>query len=116
MRCLRGLAGQTCPPVQLVVVARADDHRTLAALASSSIKHALIVVSEPGVVHALGAGLRSVDAHIVAFTDDDAVPRPDWISRILDHFADLSVGGVGGRDVISSAPSQPWSSRVGIVT
>jgi glycosyltransferase involved in cell wall biosynthesis len=112
-RCLDGLARQVRAPDQLIIVARSDDYETLAVLARSTIPHTLTRVSEAGQIPALKAGLRSVDTDIVAFTDDDAVPRADWISRLLVHFADPSVGGVGGRDVIGSEVSQPLSSRVG---
>jgi glycosyltransferase involved in cell wall biosynthesis len=114
-RCLEGLAKQSCTPVRIVVVAQADDCQTLAVLAKTNLRYTLITVSEPGQVQALAAGLGSVDTDIVAFTDDDAVPRPDWTSRILEHFANPLVGGVGGRDIIAGDESQPLCTCVGLV-
>ncbi len=41
-----------------------------------------------GAEHARGA--------ILAFTDDDAFPSPEWIEKALVHFEDEQVGAVGG--------------------
>jgi glycosyltransferase involved in cell wall biosynthesis len=50
-------------------------------------------------VAALNAGLDAAQGDIIAITDDDAVPRPEWLARIETHFvSDNRVGGVGGRD------------------
>ena len=45
------------------------------------------------------AGVAAAQGDIVAFIDDDAVPRADWFRRLVRHFDDPRVGGVGGRDV-----------------
>jgi hypothetical protein len=49
-------------------------------------------------IAALNGGLDAASGELVAITDDDAVPRSDWLERIERHFADPSVGAVGGRD------------------
>ncbi len=114
VRCLAGLASQSRRPEQVIVVVRADDQATLAALETSP-GHIRVTVSDPGQVHALASGLRTADTDIVAFTDDDAIPRSNWIAGIADHFLDPHVGGVGGRDIIPSEASQPLSSCVGLL-
>ncbi len=56
----------------------------------------------PGVVHAMNAGLARCEGDIVAITDDDAAPRPDWLARIVRHFeAGAVLGGLGGRDWVN---------------
>ena len=53
----------------------------------------------PGQVAALNAGLAAVEEDVVAITDDDSVPRPDWLARIAARFErEPAVGAVGGRD------------------
>jgi GT2 family glycosyltransferase len=104
-RCLDALAAQTRPADQLVVVARFNDHETLAVAAARSPRERPFDIvttgDNGGVVAALNAGLDAVDADVVAFTDDDAAPRPDWLMRIEGHFArDGGLGGIGGRDWI----------------
>jgi len=100
-RCLAALVAQTLKPDRVIVVTRANDFETLEVAKSSDAKLPveLVEVSTPGQVHALNAGLARCPAGIVAITDDDAAPRPDWLRRIRSHFdADRKVGGVGGRD------------------
>lgn len=101
-RCLAALAAQERAPRDVIVVARHDDAATHAVLREPpALPLRVVTVVEPGVVAALNAGLRVVAADIVAFTDDDAAPRPDWLRRIAAHFAeDAALGGLGGRDWI----------------
>jgi glycosyltransferase involved in cell wall biosynthesis len=100
-RCLDGLLAQTRLPDRIVVAARYDDEETrrVATEDTSGLVH-LAVVPRPGVVAAMRAGTAATTADAVAYTDDDAVPRPEWLARILTHFDTPDVGGVGGRDVI----------------
>ena len=61
----------------------------------------ILTVSVPGVVAAMNMGLDAAQGDIIAFTDDDAVPHPDWLSRMEKHFLlDNHLGGVGGRDFL----------------
>jgi hypothetical protein len=78
-----------------------------------------VLVHEPGVILALEAGARQTTTEIVAFTDDDAVPAPDWVQRIAEPFAAEVVGAVGGRDRVWKAGvvEEPAEYRtVGVVT
>jgi cellulose synthase/poly-beta-1,6-N-acetylglucosamine synthase-like glycosyltransferase len=83
-----------------------------------------VVVSKTGVLAAMGAGVAAAQGEIVAFIDDDAVPRPDWLQRLVRHFDDPRVGGVGGRDLIAHPDSpniltldvgrvSPWGKLIG---
>lgn len=40
--------------------------------------------------------LEYAQGEIIAFIDDDAYPRPDWLKNAIAHFDDPSVGAVGG--------------------
>ena len=101
-RCLRGLAEQTRAPDDVIVVLREDDEETRQAVLrfpANVLKLRMVTVSQPGLIHARIAGCQACRTDVLAMTDDDAVPYPDWLERILRHFqADPSVGGVGGRD------------------
>jgi GT2 family glycosyltransferase len=98
--CLEGLVQQRIPARDVVVVRRAADEETASVLRAWEGEVTEVTVTGAGVVTAMAAGVRATAGEIVAFTDDDAVPRPDWIARICSHFGDPLVGGVGGRDVI----------------
>jgi len=101
-RCLQALEAQVEPAASVVVVIRQGDRGTLEVAESfrSRLPLTLVCVQASGVVAALNSGLARVCTPLVAFTDDDAAPRPDWVRRIREHFRDPRVGGVGGRDVI----------------
>jgi cellulose synthase/poly-beta-1,6-N-acetylglucosamine synthase-like glycosyltransferase len=116
-RCLAAIAEQTEPPGQVVVVLRADDvegRAVVAAGISSGMPITEVLAERPGHVAALNAGVRASRCDVTAITDDDAAPRPDWVARVLDHFADPIVAGVGGRDIVN-VPVGPLQSVVGVV-
>lgn len=98
-RCLYAVACQERSPDQLIVVVRAGDQQTDTVLGGCGHDVRRVEVTRPGVVAALEAGVAASDAEIIAFTDDDAAPRRDWLRRIEEHFvASAEIGGVGGRD------------------
>ena len=69
-----------------------------------------VYATPPGLSHARNAGLRQARGRIVAFTDDDCYPRPDYLRAIVDAF-DLSRAGVLGGRVVLHDPSD---ARVGV--
>lgn len=101
-RCLEALQNQQRLPDEVLVVLRATDQLTLDLLHQNSFTPLTLrtqYVEQPGQVAALNAGLTAATGDIIAITDDDAAPHPDWLQRIEAHFlADRQVGGVGGRD------------------
>ena len=61
----------------------------------------------PGLGRSRNRGWRAARAPIIAFTDDDCYPEPDYLNRILALFADPAVGFVGGRTVLYDATDAP---------
>jgi glycosyltransferase involved in cell wall biosynthesis len=121
-RCLAALQKQTRLADEVVVVVRDTDAKTwelLDSFPSGSLPLRKVVVTVPGVVLAMNAGLDIAQGDIIALTDDDAAPHNDWLERIEAHFvADEQVGGVGGRDwlylgtELHDATSHPGASNV----
>jgi hypothetical protein len=101
---------------EIVVVCRGDDEETLAALTTWRGR-VVVATCASRCAGRAGRGCRTATGDVIAFTDDDAVPRPDWAERLLAHYARPDVGGVGGRDVVrgEEGPLVP-SSFVGRVT
>ena len=101
-RCLEALKKQTRLPDELLLVIRDIDEETQAFLETFNLDFLplrTVKVNIPGQVAALNAGLDAAQGDIIAITDDDAAPRPEWLTRIEAHFlSDDSIGGVGGRD------------------
>jgi Glycosyltransferase like family 2 len=115
--CLDALFDQSEKPATIIVVVREGDTETEAVLAgiSSPEKVTTVVVRGAGVVAAMTAGIAASRSPLLAFTDDDARPRRDWLARIVAHFTDPTVGAVGGRDVIAGRDG-PRSYFVGRYT
>lgn len=101
-RCLTALGAQTRTADEILVVVRDSDDETRAFLGEFSEKVyglRVVLVHIGGVLAAMSAGLAQAGGDIIALTDDDTAPFPDWLERIEAHFAaDPQVGGVGGRD------------------
>ena len=55
-------------------------------------------------------GLAMAAGEIVAYTDDDAVPEPDWLEVLAAVYADPAVGAVGG--FIRDHTGYSWQCRV----
>jgi glycosyltransferase involved in cell wall biosynthesis len=115
-RCLEGLASQRTPPHEVIVVRRSTDAATTAAAIPGLETARLVEVRRPGVVFAMAAGAASASGDVVAFCDDDAVPRPDWVQRLSAAFAESGVGAFGGRDVLGPPhPEYPPTTTAGVL-
>jgi cellulose synthase/poly-beta-1,6-N-acetylglucosamine synthase-like glycosyltransferase len=102
-RCLKALQQQIRSADEVIVVVRNTDLETCQLLDTFADRPLLplqaLEVTIPGQVNALNIGLDYVTGDIIAITDDDAAPHPDWLERIEAYFlADEQVGGIGGRD------------------
>lgn len=115
-RCLAGLEKQRLRPARVIVVVRTEDDATSRWLEAAQAEVVITYVNVPGVIAAMTEGVRVSRAAIVAFTDDDAVPRPDWTTRLMAHFRDEGVGAVGGRDVIGGIGEPNCAVSVGRYT
>ena len=99
-RCLAALTDQERPPDEIIVVYRAGDERTKSiAQAPSAQPVQGVAVDRPGVLAAMDAGVSASSGDVIAFTDDDAAPRSDWLGRIQAGLEDdPKIAAVGGRD------------------
>ncbi len=97
-RCLEALGRQTRPADEIIVVARDSDEETarlLEEFRQGALHLRTVIVTVPGQVTALNAGIEAAVGDIISITDDDAAPHPDWLARIRAHFlADSAIGGV----------------------
>jgi glycosyltransferase involved in cell wall biosynthesis len=98
---------------EVLVVDNASTDGTSALLVDLARRHAptLRVVREPelGLSVARNRALAEARGDVVAFLDDDAVPRPGWLAALLEPYADPHVACVGGRILLHfPAPPPPW--------
>jgi len=102
LRCIRGLALQDYPLIEVIVVA---DPAAQSALASQDIGIKSVVFDEANISAARNAGLGLAAGQVVAFIDDDAVAEPTWASRLVAPFANPDViaatGFVRGRNGVT---------------
>jgi GT2 family glycosyltransferase len=88
---------QTQPPIEIIVVI--DGNEELLTLARAELDGATVVPNkrQRGTCGARNTGCALARGNVFVFLDDDAVPEPDWLERLLAHYDDDDVMGVGGR-------------------
>lgn len=85
---------------ELVIVDNGSTDGTAVLLDSFAGRIQMRRVFEPrkGLSRARNAGLHAAGGEILAFTDDDCLPAPDWLAAIMREFArDPGLAGIGGR-------------------
>ena len=63
----------------------------------------------PGPAAARNAGARAARAEVLAFTDDDCAPTPDWAERMLAAVGEHPATLVGGH-MRNALPGNPWTA------
>jgi glucosyl-dolichyl phosphate glucuronosyltransferase len=74
---------------------RAVVRRAAARAAAPRIRYRY--VAEPGKSHAVNAILRGARGSLVAMTDDDVCPEPEWLDRLAAAFDETGADFVAGR-------------------
>lgn len=96
-RAIASVLAQRSKPSEVIVVI---DHNTPLWLDVFAAYPTLAVIVNEGARGLSGArntGLRRASGDILAFLDDDAIADPYWLARMLPHYDNPSVIGVGGR-------------------
>jgi GT2 family glycosyltransferase len=105
-RCVEASLDQDYPDFEVVV---ASD-RPLSDLPASVIQVETGSESDTSPAEKRDAAFAAATGDILAFLDDDAYPRQDWLSRAARHF-DEAVQAVAGPGV--TPPDSSWAERVG---
>jgi glycosyltransferase involved in cell wall biosynthesis len=93
--CLAALAEQSHPTYEVVVVDNASRDDTTRRVAHGwSARY--VREPQPGLDWARNRGLAVSRAPIVAFTDDDARPEPEWLAALVRGFGSPDVAAVTG--------------------
>ncbi|MEZ5833760.1 MAG: glycosyltransferase [Dongiaceae bacterium] len=94
-QCLARLTAQVSLPGEIVVV---DNSIARTAEAAVSRFAGIRYLHEPrrGLSAARNAGIRASWLPLIAFTDDDVEPRPDWASEVVHAFSSPRVEAVTG--------------------
>jgi glycosyltransferase involved in cell wall biosynthesis len=112
--CLESLeAIRSNCPWQLVIVDNGSKDETWSVLqAFASRTHLDVKILQerrPGLSFARNAGVRAASSAILAFTDDDCYPQPDFIDAVARVFAESDVGFMGGRILLYDPDDAPVS-------
>jgi glycosyltransferase involved in cell wall biosynthesis len=120
-RCLRGILRGRRLPEELVVVVRDTDLVSQAVVEEVAAEPRgelirRVLVTPPGQVAAINAGLEVATGEVVVFTDDDTEPTAEWLARLAALYDDPEVVGAGGRDRVEGETHLPMAREVGLVT
>ena len=99
VEALRSAAGQTPPPMEVILVV--DHNPDL--LARARVEFPFVRVFEnagvPGLSGGRNTGLAEAGGEIAAFLDDDAEADPGWLAALLAPYEDGRVVATGGKVV-----------------
>jgi glucosyl-dolichyl phosphate glucuronosyltransferase len=114
-KAIDSLLAQTLPrhDFEILVVDNAPDPSVLANVRASYSPSGITWIHEPtpGLSRARNLVICAARGEIVAFMDDDAVARPDWLIELLDAFNSFGpdAQAAGGRvEPIWASPRPPW--------
>lgn len=102
-RCVDALTRLEYPRDRLEIVIVDDGGGTAATTLrtdlSSDLRLRVVEQANQGPASARNRGGREADGSILAFTDDDCAPRPDWLQRLAGALVAEPAALVGGRVV-----------------
>jgi glycosyltransferase involved in cell wall biosynthesis len=102
-RTLDALARQRWPADRLEIIVAdngsTDDTRAVVedAARRGGVAVRYLFVAQPGKSHAVNAALQLTRGDLVAFTDDDVQPDPEWISALARAIEETNADFVAGR-------------------
>lgn len=94
--CLRALESVRYPRFETIVVnngSTEDDIKAMAARYGARY----VYVAVPGLSRARNAGAKASQSDVVAYIDDDAIPEPEWLEKLIEEFRDPKVIVATGR-------------------
>lgn len=104
--CLYALAGQTCQTGNFEVVVVDNGSAPPIKISDTyPFKVVLIHCSTPGAYAARNAGVHASSGKIIAFTDADCTPRPDWINNGVAALLTDNHEKIIGGEVLISKPT-----------
>lgn len=117
-RCLEALAAQTVPRSAYEVIVSDDGSPTPVAPVAAPFADRMTVrvVSRPraGPAAARNEGARHARGGLLAFTDDDCVPSPQWLELLVDR-ARRHPGHMIGGSFVNLLPNDPYATATQLI-
>ena len=96
-QALEAVAGQDYPDYEVIVVDDGSSDGTPRMVSETFPRARCLAQDNRGPAAARNRGVGAASGEVVAFTDDDCQPPPDWLSRLAGGYARFpGVAGVGG--------------------
>ncbi len=96
-QCLAALVRQDYADYEVIVVDDGSRDGTAAMVKAEFPNVTYLQQDNRGPAAARNLGIAAAKGEVVAFTDDDCLPPPDWLARLADGYARYPhVAGVGG--------------------
>jgi glycosyltransferase involved in cell wall biosynthesis len=103
-RCLTAARRVRGPIREILVVDNAPSNGETRQVAE---EYQVRYVCEPvaGLHHARNRALQEARGYLIAYTDDDCEPEPDWVEALVEAFADPAVACVTGKAISGPNPN-----------
>jgi GT2 family glycosyltransferase len=102
-RCLEAVAAQTADHAMFEVIVVDNNSKdntkdVVMAFAQSypTLRVRYLLETKQGTSHARNCGVRAACGEYLCFTEDDAVPSPQWLKTLIGAFTEAEVGCAGG--------------------
>lgn len=103
-RCLAALSRQTVAPAEIIVADNGSPEGESAVAAAIAGRARLIIVPEKGAGPARNGGVAASSGDLLAFTDADCLPDPEWLQSGLAALTDYDFVG-GAVEVVVENPA-----------
>jgi glycosyltransferase involved in cell wall biosynthesis len=115
-RCLESLAELDYPRDRYEVVVVDDGGTSPPDVEAFRARLDLTVVAQPnaGPAAARNRGVESARGDLLAFTDDDCRPEPDWLRRLADGYVARPDEATGGR-VVNALTRNPYAATAQLI-
>ena len=101
--CLKALAAQQLESYEVILVDNNSTDGSAAIAKAFAAGHAASVTcvleEKQGPSYARNTGASLANGDILAFTDSDCIPDPDWLGHLSGEFGSEDIGAVAGRIV-----------------
>lgn len=108
-RALKALQFQTFRDFEVIVVSNQPE--LVASRFPQIARTHLVPFTEANISATRNAGISQAAGKIIAFLDDDAVPEPRWLERLIAPFDNPEVGAVGGLVRGRNGVSYQWGPQ-----